>query len=185
MTVMTVLERQRGFLPEPSRRGRLLLAIAIDLMTLVLACTAAAAIAFAWMLFTTDAGAVDVAERDAVLAVAFAAAALPAWTSWQWCLLWRQHATFGASRLLADGLAMLPARRRATGLVLHPVAAPAWAWLAAFMLVVMAPIVSYALFVLCLVVTGMAFASSLLLLARPSAAPLHWRLASMRVRRNA
>lgn len=161
-------------------RGRLLLGWIYDLGTLAVALAAASVLATFWMLARTEWGAVDLETGEAVIALSMALAVGPAWTTWQWLQLRRHSATFGArhSGSWDPPESRSPARhvRRWWYRALHPVTLPLWLWvsitlvvtdIAVLRLVAMLPVALLLSSGLLLV------ASSVLLLARPAAAPLH------------
>ena len=173
--------------PRSGSRAALLLAIAIDAATLGLALFAGAAIGAAWLLLRSEAGSIDAPFRDAALALALCAAAVPAWTAWQWRALVEHGTTFGGRIARLDGVPAAPSRRLLR-LLLHPISVPAWCWLAATVAVAAAPgdraiewaTAGVALVALLLALLGLA--SLVQLLRRPHARSLHERLASIGAR---
>ena len=101
----------------------------IDWTALLLMIVVALLVASAWLLLRTEAGRYDVPEFDSLAAVAFVTATVPAWTAWQAHRLYARGATIGQA-LRGLHVQGTP-RRRATRLLLHPVALPLWVWIAA------------------------------------------------------
>jgi hypothetical protein len=160
----------------------LLLACAYDLATLVIGMLASSLVAVMWMLARTGWGRLDLKTGDAVIALAIAVSAGPAWTAWQWLHLRDDGATFGRRRAQVvttepdPGHGYMPRIRRAVWLVLHPVSLPLWVWLTA---VFVATGSSPLIFVSSVPLTA-AMATALLaaislvsVLVRPSLPPLH------------
>lgn len=112
-------------------RRRFFAAFAFDIVTLVGAVLASGVVAIAWLLARTQAGRVDPTDDEAVIAFALWAAALPAWTVWQWRAL-TTHATSAGMHSVAPGAASqrFAGQRRVMWFLLHPVTVPAWIWLA-------------------------------------------------------
>lgn len=128
-----------------------------------------AVVAVLWMLARTDRGRYDLGTGDAVLAVSVFAAAAPAWSAWQWLRL-----SAGANAAVRHGerqswrMWMLSA--------LHPTLAPLWLWASLMALVTgVAALQLLAMLTFTLFLTGgvLMAGSVVLLLARPSAPPLH------------
>ena len=121
------------------RPGRLvrLLAVAIDAATLLLLASAGLAVAFGWLLISSEAGRHDAETGDTLIAGSLIGAMAPAWTAWQATRLYRLGATFGQARL---GLAVEGARwRRMLRLLLHPISLLLWGWLLITALIAGAP----------------------------------------------
>ncbi|MEZ4553999.1 MAG: hypothetical protein R3B59_08830 [Dehalococcoidia bacterium] len=146
-------------------RGAWLVAWGRDVSSLLGFATVSALVAVAWMLVRTDRGRYDLGTGDAVLAFSMFAAAGPAWSAWRWLAL----------RGGARGRGAAGRRVWLLG-ALHPVALPSWLWLTSTLLVSGAGVleltamVSFAVFLTGAVLMA---GSAVLLLARPSAAPLH------------
>jgi hypothetical protein len=170
---------------EVATRGRLLLGWAYDLATLALSVLASSVLATAWMLARTGRGRDDLEITDAILGLALALAAAPAWTAWQWLSLHEAGRTFGQARAHLVPPAPLQGVGRVVSLLLHPASLPLWAWTFAALYLSGAPplvVLSSLPLVWALVVTLTAAVSLVMLLARPTALPLHRSLASALVR---
>ncbi|MDP2326489.1 MAG: hypothetical protein Q8M79_00200, partial [Dehalococcoidia bacterium] len=77
---MTLPASRTTAAPEaPALRGRRVRALALDLGTMALASLLASAVAVAWLLLRTEAGATDPGPGDSAIAFALALSALPAW----------------------------------------------------------------------------------------------------------
>lgn len=124
--------------------------------------------AVAWMLARTGWGRYDLGTGDAVIALSVIAAAGPAWSAWQWLRLGG-----GAE----GGTPPEASRWRMSMLMaLHPAMLPLWLWATAILLVTGMPALALvALLSFTMFLTGGALmaGSVVLLLARPSSAPLH------------
>ncbi|MSQ29983.1 MAG: hypothetical protein EXR68_05810 [Dehalococcoidia bacterium] len=158
-------------------RPRLLVALAVDVGTLVAALCASGLVATVWLLVRTGAGRLDPSEGDAVIALALWAAVAPAWTAWQWRALRAHGASVGVRRAGAAGALRLQGRRRLVWLLVHPVAVPAWAWLTLTAGIPGALALAIGPLVVTAGVLSLALASCALALVRPGAVPLHTRLA--------
>jgi len=173
---------------EPPSRGRRLRAVAYDLTGLALGVVLAFVAGVAWLLARSEAGGVDVADGDAALAAAVLLAVLPAWVAWGALGRVRERGTPGqraaglevvreseGSRGVGGGL------RAGCAAVVHPLAVPAWLWLAA--VVALAGYEVAALVPLALAGVAVLFGvlSFVLLLARPSMPSLHDQLAGVRI----
>jgi hypothetical protein len=174
--------------PAPARpaselgRGRVLLACAYDLATLLIGTLASSLVAITWMLARTDWGRLDLNTGDAVIALAIAVSAGPAWTAWQWLHL-REGATFG--RRHVHGYGTSPSEtvygpmqriRQAVWFALHPVSLPLWVWLTAVLVATGSSpfiFVSSAPLTAALATALLAVISLVSVLVRPSLPPLH------------
>jgi hypothetical protein len=179
MVPLAYLDSEQPALAASPTRGAVLLMIAADAGTFVLATGAAVVAATAWILARTDAGAVDVSSYDAAFALSLAAAMFPAWTAWQWGILVGNGMTFGNTRRSSRADTETRGRRRACWLALHPVTAPAWAWLLGMLALLVPPITDAALWVLA-ALAGLSISSLVLVLLRPGTRPLHVRIAMLR-----
>lgn len=168
----------------PTGRRRLFAGFAFDLVTLVGAALTTGLVAIAWLLTRTEAGLVDPSDGDAVVAFAMWAAALPAWSAWQWRSL-ALHATSRGMQSVAPGAAsqLFSGRRRVMWYLLHPVTVPAWIWLALtaaipgpFQLAVLPAAIAT-------LQTVMTVTSCIVVFIKPSRPPGHVRIARGRRRR--
>jgi hypothetical protein len=174
--------------PAPARvmpdlgRARLLLACAYDLVSLIIALLGSSLVALLWMLGRTGWGRYDLGAGDAVIALATAVSAGPAWTAWQWLHLRDERATFGRRRTqrlaTQPNLAQTSVRdaRRGVWLALHPVSLPLWVWLTAVLIATgSSPFIfaSSLPFTAAVTTTLLAAISLIALLVRPSFLPLH------------
>lgn len=145
-----------------------LAAWARGLLTLVGFGAASAVVAVAWMLARTDRGRHDLGTGDAVLALSLFVAAAPAWSAWQWLGLRRQQRA-------ANG-AGWPTRRLWLLTAIHPALVPSWLWATAMLLFTGVALLGFAAllaFTMFLTGTALMAGSTVRLLLRPSAAPLH------------
>ena len=152
-----------------------------DVATLASALAATGLIAVAWMLARTDLGRYDLGVQDAVFALSICLASGPAWSAWQWLRLRTDGATFGGRRttIASDGGSHLVASswfRRWALAAVHPTTLPLWLW--ATMVLTISGVDALALLAvlpLTMFLTGgvLMLGSMVLLLVRPSAAPLH------------
>ncbi|MGE0228474.1 MAG: hypothetical protein AB7I38_06505 [Dehalococcoidia bacterium] len=136
-----------------------------DLSSLIGFTTVSALVAVGWMLARTDRGRYDLGTGDAVLALSVFAAAGPAWSAWRWLAL-----RDGARGRGGAGT------RLWLVVALHPTALPSWLWLTAALMVSGVGLLELAAMApLAMFLTGAVLmaGSAVLLLARPSAAPLH------------
>ena len=174
--------------PRGASRGRLLLAWASALATLLLALAAGSLLATIWMLARTEWGRFDLGTGDAVFALALPASAAPAWTAWRWLRLWEEAALLDRWRARltpAEGpehaRSNLDRRvRRIVWLALHPVGLPFWLWLTCALLVTATSaftVLAVVPLTVSLLVALLAAVSLVMLLARPSLWPLHVWLA--------
>ncbi len=168
----------------PTERRRLFAGFAFDLVTLVGALIASGLVAVVWLLTRTEAGLVDPGGDDAVIAFAMWAAAMPAWSAWQWRSL-QLHATSRGMHSVAPGSAsqLFAGRRRVLWFMLHPVTVPAWIWLALTALIpgpFQLAVLPIAIATLQLVMT---LTSCIVVFVTPSRPPGHVRVARGRRRR--
>jgi len=172
---------------EPPSRGRRLRAVVYDLTGLALAVVLAFIAAVAWLLARTEAGRFDVADVDGALAAAVLLAALPAWVAWAVLGLVRQRGTPGQR---AAGIEVVPESEEPRGAgwwlraglaaVVHPLAVPAWLWLAAVVALAGYEVAALVPLALAAVAALFGVLSFVMLLARPSMPPLHDQLAGVR-----
>ena len=136
--------------------------------------------AVAYLLARTSWGRLDVAVGDAFVAIAVIASSVPAWTAWQLLGVHAGGGTFGQRQL---GLAVEGGARwrRLLRFAGHPLALPAWGWLALTALLAGLPWLPW-LPVLAIVYALLAGLVSLVtLLVRPSALAIHDHLAGTRL----
>jgi hypothetical protein len=114
------------------RRTRRLLAAAVDILALGAALTGAFLVATIYLLARSALGRDDVSDLDSLIAVAIEVSIIPVWIAWQTMSVASHGATVG-QRLLGLHVDALPRAHegaRYLRLLLHPVSAPAWLWLA-------------------------------------------------------
>jgi hypothetical protein len=150
-------------------RARVLRRLASNAVSLLAAWALAMLIAVVWLAIRTGGGARDVWTVEAMLAVSFACAAMPAWTAARVYAIART----GISDRSGDPVA---AWRRALWIALHPLTLPAWAWLTAVLAIATLP-AAYVALAASVVVAVLSVASLLVLLTVPASRALHTRLA--------
>src|SRR6185436_15586827 len=132
-------------------------------------------------------GRIDPSGDDAVIGFALWAAALPAWTIWQWRALATLGTSAGMHRTAAGPTTplQLSGRRRVMWYLLHPVTVPGWIWLSLTTLIPG----SLGLAVLPLAITTLqtviTLTSCIVVFIAPNATPGHVRIARGRRRRRA
>ncbi len=161
-------------------RSRILAAAAIDAALLVGIHAGALALATGWLLARTDAGRVDVGEGDAVVAVAIAGAAAPAWVAWTLLITHRRLGTPGqrVARVRPVPEWGVPQWSLYVRAMTSPLSLPGWLWMAATPLVagMTAWLALPALLAAAAVLAG-GVGSLAIALVRPSARMLHDRVA--------
>ena len=166
----------------PPAIGARLAAVGYDAGVLVLLLLAGLVAALAYLLVRTSWGRFDVGAGDALVAWALLGATLPAWGTWEAARLCTGGATLGQARF---GLAVEgePSWRRCVRLLVHPLSLPLWGWLALTLLLteVLWLLVPPLLVMLAIAAAGLA--SLAIVLLRPSARPLHDRVAGTRLMR--
>ncbi|MPZ99804.1 MAG: hypothetical protein GEU80_10810 [Dehalococcoidia bacterium] len=157
----------------PGRRERLA-AATFDLVTLCLALAVAGLVATLFLLLRTGLGATDVGDVDAMLAFAALSASVPTWTAW-----YALRLLDGASRgHAAAGLRVRgPAAGRLLRVVVHPLGAPFWLWLAGLAGLLGGRTAAQPFAVVAGVVVLGGVVSLAMLLVRPGARALHDRAA--------
>ena len=167
----------------PPGRGERLAAAGLDAgggATLLVVLTGTLIVALAYLLARTSWGRLDVGVGDAFVATAIVGASVPAWTVWQLVGVHFRGATFGQRRLglAVEGRARWRRLLRFAG---HPVALPAWSWLALTALLAELPWLPLvpALAIVFVVIAGLV--SFVTLLVRPQALPQHDHLAGTRL----
>jgi uncharacterized RDD family membrane protein YckC len=164
---------------EPGR-SRILAAAAIDAALLVGIHAGALALATAWLLARTSAGRGDVGEGDAVVAVAIAGAAAPAWVAWTLLITHRRRGTPGQRvtgiRPVPDwGVPQWSLYVRAMA---SPLSLPGWLWMAATPLLAGMPAwLALPAMLAAAAVLASGIGSLAIALLRPSARMLHDRVA--------
>jgi hypothetical protein len=164
---------------EPGR-SRILAAAAIDAALLGGLHVGALLLAVAWLLARTDAGRVDVGEGDAVVAVAIAGAAAPAWIAWTLLITHRRLGTPGQRivciRPIPDwGVPQWSLYLRA---MTSPLSLPGWLWMAATPLLAGMPVwLALPAALAAVAVLAASVGSLAIALVRPDARMLHDRLA--------
>ena len=157
-----------------------LAAAGLDAGTLLVVQTGTLIVAVAYLLARTSWGRLDVGVGDAFVATAIVGAAVPAWTAWQLLGVHARGATSGQRRrgLAVEGGARWRPLLRFAG---HPIALPAWVWLALTALLAGLPWLPLltALVIVYVVLAGLI--SLLTLLVRPGALPIHDHLAGTRL----
>ncbi|MBX7111562.1 MAG: hypothetical protein K1X87_06920 [Dehalococcoidia bacterium] len=158
-------------------RARWLAAWGLDLLTLLAALAGCGLLAIVWMLVRTDRGRYDLGTWDAIGALSLCAAAAPAWSAWQWLRLRDRGVTFGGREPSQPGeAAPASTSRRALLAALHPAMLPLWLWVTAMLMTTgIAALAFVAVLPFTMFLTGalLMLGSMAMLLARPSAAPLH------------
>ena len=155
-------------------RARLLRSLARDVATLLLAFALAAAFATAYLLLRTDRGRLDVSAFDATIAFAVLASSAPAWTAWRIVrtpspLAWPDgHAN--AQAVVTRGVLVL----------LHPCVIPSLFWLAGLLALMEVPVAWLLTLAVAGITTALGLTSLLTMLVRPTATPLHLRVARRR-----
>lgn len=165
-----------------ARRSRLL-AFALDAAGLLLAFGVALVLAMAWLLLRTGAGRFDAGDGDSVVAASMLGAAPAAWVAWLASSVQAAARTPGQRRagLAVERLDGAPATAPYVRLALHPLALPAWLWLALVALVGGLPWLPGAALVVAALLAAAGVGSFVLLLVRPTAPALHDHLARTRL----
>jgi len=137
-------------------------------------------VAVAYLLTRTSWGHFDVGVGDAFVATSIVGAGVPAWTAWQLLAVHARGATFGQRQrglVVARGARWRPLLRFAG----HPLALPAWGWLALTALLAELPWLPLlpALAIVYGVLAGLV--SLVTLLVWPGALPIHDHLAGTRL----
>ena len=164
----------------PPGRGARLAAVGLDAGTLLVVLTGTLIVALAYLLAQTSWGRFDVGVGDAFVATAIVGSSAPAWTAWQLAELYLRGATLGQRRL---GLAVEGAApwRPLARFAVHPLALPAWGWLALTALLAELPWLPLLPALATALVALAGLVSLATLLVRPAAPPLHDRAARTRL----
>jgi hypothetical protein len=112
-------------------RRRRLAAATIDAAGALAAIAVGAAVATAWLMLRTGFGRADVDGGDAIAAVSFVGATIPAWAAWLALRVRRDGCTPGQrrARMFVEPLPGAMSWRRQLRLAAHPLTLPVWGWL--------------------------------------------------------
>ncbi len=166
--------------PLEPERSRILTAAAIDAVLVVGMHAGALLFVTGWLLARTDAGRLDAREEDAVIAVAVAGAAAPAWLAWTLLATHRRLGTPGQRvahiRPVPDwGVPQWALYVRA---MVSPLSLPVWLWMGTTPLLAgMPPWLALPAFLVGLTVGAGAAASLVTVLVSPHTRMLHDRVA--------
>ncbi len=167
------------------RRLRRLGAAAADVVALWIAIIGVLLVGNGYLLVRSAAGRYDVGDVDSLIAVALEASIVPVWVAWQVISVAATGATAGQRRLglRVEALPSAHAGARYLRMALHPIAAPAWLWLALMIWLAGAPrTLSLTPVLAAGVVVAAGIASGVILLARPPGArAIHDQLARTRI----
>lgn len=149
-----------------------------DLLTLAAASALSALVAVLWMLARTDRGRYDLGTWDAIGALSLCAAVAPAWSAWRWLRLGDHRATELTRSTDHESEPPPPASppRRWLLTALHPALLPLWLWATAMLMITgLRAFAFVAVLPFTMFLTGgsLMLGSVVVLLLRPSAAPLH------------